>query len=167
MRAFITARDAAFSSFVAEEALLSLKALAAARDTLVTIESHGETLVSVDHLSLVVDRLPNLVELQVSGNTSIVPELFLDTSLPICKLKVWGFRPAHPSQHMHGGMRSVADPSCTCLPYICTICTCSTRALCSWILYHIAWLPTPTAKPRSRSVFKSMIENTSSRSHLG
>jgi hypothetical protein len=97
MRAFITARDADFSSFVAEEALLSMNALAAARDTLVSIELHGETLVSVDHLSLVVNCLAHLVELQVSDNTSIVPDLFLDTLLPLRKLKVRGFRPAHPS----------------------------------------------------------------------
>jgi hypothetical protein len=97
MRASITARDAAFDSFVAEEALLSMNALAAARATLTSIELHGETFVSVDYLSLVVDYLPNLVELQVSENTAIVDNLFLDTFLPIRKLKVRDFRPAHPS----------------------------------------------------------------------
>jgi hypothetical protein len=70
------------------EALLSMKALVAARDTLVSIELHGKTLVFVHLLSLVVDCLPHLVELQVSNNTSIVPDLFLDIFLPLSKLKV-------------------------------------------------------------------------------
>jgi hypothetical protein len=66
-----------------------MNALVATREPLVWIELHGVTFISIDHLSCIAERLPDLIGLLVVNNTAVNPESFLDTLLPLSKLRIY------------------------------------------------------------------------------